>query len=89
MSWGLVLCALFKIRKTLPPRQVYLCDLTVNKEEGRTGKENIFSPPGQTWQLTERRQHSRWMTSCLSGLLESAQESAFAACFHWEALRDD
>lgn len=46
MSWGPLLCALFKIRKILPPLKAYLYDLSVNKGEPKSGKGSVFSQQG-------------------------------------------
>lgn len=46
MSWGPLLCALFKIRKLLPPLKAYLYDLSVNKDQPEW-EGSTFSAAGQ------------------------------------------
>jgi hypothetical protein len=49
MSWGLLCCALFKMRKILPPLKAYLrYDLSVNKDESNSGKEPFSHQQGSS-----------------------------------------
>lgn len=48
MSWGLLCCALFKMRKILLPLKAYRYDLSVNKDESKSEKEPFSHQQGSS-----------------------------------------